>query len=99
MTSYTLVISPSARDDLKQIYQYGALNWGTPRATSYLEHLKEQLWHLTEHPEMGVMRDELLPAIRSLSVDSHVVFYRLQELQVQIVRILHARQDPQLHIK
>ncbi|ONF43279.1 plasmid stabilization protein [Marinobacter lutaoensis] len=99
MMAYTLVISPVARDDLKQIYQYGALNWGISRATSYLEHIKEQLWHLTEHPEMGVMRDELLPAMRSLSVDSHVVFYRLQELQVQIVRVLHARQDPQLHIK
>jgi toxin ParE1/3/4 len=99
MSAYTLVISPAARDDLKQIYQYAARNWGAPRAASYLDHLKERLWHLAEHPEMGVSRDEILPAMRSVTADSHVVFYRLQDPQVQIVRVLHTRQDPRLHIR
>ena len=99
MTAWTLVLSPAAHDDLRQIHRYGIRNWGASRSIDYLEHLKQRLWQLTDHPEMGMPRDELLPAMRSLAVDSHMVFYRLQQPQVQILRILHARQDPDLHIE
>ena len=48
---------------------------------------------------MGAEREELLPDMRSFSVDSHVVFYRLQQSQVEVVRVLHGRQDPRRYIK
>jgi toxin ParE1/3/4 len=48
---------------------------------------------------MGIEREELLPNMRSFSVDSHVVFYRLQQSQVEVVRVLQGRQDPRRHIK
>lgn len=48
---------------------------------------------------MGIESEELLPNMRSFSIDSHVVFYRLQQSQVEIVRVLHGRQDPRHHIK
>ena len=99
MTPYTLVISPIARDDLKKIYPYGAMNWGASRASSYLDSLKNHFWSLSEHPKMGIERDELLSAMRSLAVSSHIIFYRTKRQKIEIVRILHARQDPQRHIK
>jgi toxin ParE1/3/4 len=99
MASYTLIVSPIARDDLKDIHQYGVRNWGVDQAASYLDLLKSQFWLLTEHPRMGIDRATLAPAMRSLSVGSHVVFYRLQAAHIEIVRILHGRQDPQRHIK
>ena len=98
MTPHALIISPIARDDLKKIYLYGGINWGKSRATRYLSHLKEQLWSLTDHPEMGIKRNELRPAIRSLTVDSHVVFYRLRSQRIEVVRVLHGRQDPRFHL-
>lgn len=94
-----LVISPIARDDLKRINQYGKLNWGAPRAFSYLDQLKVQFWSLIEHPKIGRERNELLPDMRSLAVASHIIFYRLKDQQIEIVRVLHDRQDPQRHIK
>ena len=99
MSSYPLIISPIARDDLEKIYQYGILNWGVSQASSYIDHLKTQLWSLTEHPKMGKERDELLSAMRSLAVESHIIFYRIKNQQINIVRVLHGRQDPQRHIK
>ena len=99
MTSYTLVISPVARDDLKKIYQYGALNWGVSRATRYLDGLKYHFWRLSEYPQLGTERGELLSAMRSLAVESHVIFYRTRKQTLEIVRILHGRQDPQRHFK
>lgn len=98
MTS-TLIISPLAQEDLKNIHRYGTLNWGEHRASVYLDSLKDQFWHLTEHPKMGIEREELLPAMRSLPVESHVVFYRFIDQQVEIVRVLHGRQDPQKRFK
>ena len=96
--STTLVISPAAGEDLRQIFRYGVANWGLLRATAYLEHIKEQLWSLIEHPLIGLQRNEILPGLRSLILDHHVVFYRLHGDQLQIVRVLHSRQDPQPHL-
>ena len=88
-----------ARDDLKEIYQYGARNLGTTQASNYLDTLGDHFWNLTRQPKMGIEREELLPNIRSFPVESHVIFYRIQNTQVEIVRILHERQDPQRHMK
>lgn len=93
-----LVISPRALDDLKIIFQYGVNNWGRVKATSYLDHLKERLWHLTEYPEIGGSRHNLLPLMRSLVVKHHVVFYQIREQQIIVIRILHGRQDPQMPV-
>lgn len=95
MMTYTLVISPLARDDLKYIHAYGSSSWGTTRASTYLDALKEQLWNLLSQPRMGIERDELLPGMRSLPLGSHVIFYRLRDQQLEVSRILHQRQDPQ----
>ena len=99
MSSYTLVIAPLAKHDLKYIYDYGISNWGVRRASVYLDNLKKHFWGLTEQPKIGIGREELLPSMRSFPVDSHVVFYRLQQSQVEVVRVLHGRQDPRHHIK
>jgi len=99
MSRYDLVVSPLSRDDLKGIYQYGVRNWGASQAAAYLELFKNHLWNLTEQPKIGVEREVLLPGLRSFLVESHVVFYRLQNRRIEIVRILHGKQDPQRHIK
>jgi len=99
MTDYNLVLSPRSLDDLKDIYQYGVLSRGAAQASDYLNTLKSHFWKLTEQPKVGVEREELLPNMRSFPVENHIVFYRLQSEHIEIVRVLHARQDPQLHIK
>lgn len=99
MTAHQLVIAPAAKADLKEIYQYGLRQWGQVQSDRYLDIIKDQLWSLTEQPFMGTDRPELLPDIRSLTVESHLLFYRVTARQVEIIRILHCRQDPQRHLK
>lgn len=98
MSSYSLVISPLAQGDLKHIYDYGVSIWGAKRSSKYLDKIKQQFSKLTEHPEIGLDRKELFSGIRSYPVDSHVLFYRLQKSNVEVIRVLHGRQDPQRHI-
>lgn len=99
MASHQLVIAPAAKNDLKDIYQYGLRQWGQARSESYLSTLKSQFWLLTQQPLMGSERPELLPDARSLSINSHTLFYRVTANRVEIIRVLHGRQDPQRHLK
>ena len=99
MPAHQLVIAPAAKTDLKDIYQYGLRQWGQNQSESYLEYIKEQFWTLTEQPLIGVDRSELLPGARSLPIESHTLFYRVTPDTLEIIRVLHDRQDPQRHLK
>jgi toxin ParE1/3/4 len=99
MAFHQLVIAPAAKNDLKDIYHYGLQHWGQAQSESYLSMIKNQFWLLTQQPLMGTERPELLPNIRSLPIESHTLFYRVNHNGVEIIRVLHGRQDPQRHLK
>ena len=99
MASHQLFIAPAAKNDLKDIYQYGLRLWGQAQSESYLSTIKSQFWLLTQQPLMGTERPELLPDLRSLPIESHTLFYRATSTRVEIIRVLHGRQDPQRHLK
>lgn len=98
MTDRHLVIAPAAKMDLKDIYRYGLRQWGQAQSEHYLETLKSKFWLLTEQPLIGAERAELLADIRSLPIESHILFYRVTPNSVEIVGVLHRRQDPVRHI-
>jgi len=99
MPAHQLIIALAAQNDLKDIYQYGLRQWGQSQSDSYLTAIKDQFWLLTRQPLMGIERPELLPDTRSLPIQSHTLFYRVTTNQVEIIRVLHGRQDPQRHLK
>lgn len=99
MTACQLVIAPAAKNDLKNIYQFGLSQWGQAQSDRYLTNINKQLWSLTEQPLMGFERPELLLGTRSLPIDSHILFYRVNADRLEVIRILHGRQDPQQHLK
>jgi len=96
---HQLIISPAAKNDLKAIYQYGMRQWGRKQSDNYLMIIEEQLWSLIEQPIIGIERTELLVTARSLSIRSHTLFYRVAAKELEVIRILHNRQDPQQHLK
>ena len=99
MPTHQLIIAPAAQADLKDIYQYGLRQWGQAQSEAYLEILKVKFWSLTEQPFMGTERPELLAGMRSLPIESHILFYRVTTMNVEIIRVLHGRQDPARHLK
>ncbi len=88
-----LIVSPLARNDLLRIYQYGKTQWGAAQAGNYLSALGESFWVLRNQPSIGADREDVLPGIRSFPVASHTIFYTLKGEDVEIVRVLHRRQD------
>lgn len=99
MAPHHLVIAPAAKNDLKEIYQYGLRLWGQAQSESYLSTIKNQFWLLTQQPLIGTQRPELLPDVRNLPINSHTLFYRVTTTRVEGIRLLPGRQDPQRHLK
>lgn len=99
MASHQLVIAPAAKNYLKEIYQYGLRQWGQSQSESYLSTIKNQFWLLTQQPLIGTQRPDLLPDVRSIAINSHTLFYRVTTTRVEVIRVLHGRQDPQRHLK
>ena len=79
--------------------QHAGLYWEFHERGGRVAALKDQFWSLTTQPLMGIERPELLPETRSLHIQSHTLFYRFTGNRVEIIRVLHGRQDPQRHFK
>lgn len=90
--SFSLVLSESARQDLEDIWDYLALE-SIDSADRMLDELFELCERLSEMPRMGRIREELLPGLRSFPVRRYMVYYRIHNQILEVVRVLHSRQD------
>lgn len=93
MPAHTLVLTPAAKEDLKDIYSYGVRHWGQSKSNKYLDTVKSKIWALTELPLTGSVCNDIYQGIRRLPVERHAIFYRVTIDSVEIIRILHIRQD------
>jgi toxin ParE1/3/4 len=90
-------LSRAALSDVEGIAEYTLRRWGKDRARSYVDALHGRLTELAHNPLLGRKRDELAPPLMSFPFESHVVFYMPTEFGIDVVRILHERQDPFRH--
>jgi toxin ParE1/3/4 len=49
---------------------------------------------LADFPEIGSRMPRFFPGCRVRSIERHVLFYRITDDEVEVVRILHERTDP-----
>ncbi|GFG87209.1 MAG: type II toxin-antitoxin system RelE/ParE family toxin [Mycolicibacter algericus] len=93
------LLSPAARADLEQIWDYTADRWGVDQAEEYLRELQYAIERLAANPRIGRTCDEIRPGYRKLSAGSHTLFYRLTaDAVVDVVRVLHQRMDTERHL-
>ena len=84
-------LEPS-RFDLRIMRAYGLEAFGGKAADAYMRGLAAVLVRLSEHPRIGVARDDLRPGTRSFPYRRHRVYYRVDEEGIVIQRILHHAQ-------
>ena len=89
MIQLTLRISILAQNDLKNIGRYTAKQWGIEQRNHYLLRFDERFKILSENPKMGHGCDEIREGYRRFREGEHVIFYRLTEKTLDIIRILH----------
>ncbi len=95
---HSIVQSSQAEQDLIDIWVYTAEEWSLAQADSYLEELVSGIDRLREHPMIGASRDDLRKDYRALTVSQHLVFYKVSEDEVQIIRVLHKSVDSPRHL-
>ena len=84
--------SPEAEADLEAILD--SLDQVDPKvAARYVLAFEQKSDALARFPEMGRARPEIAPNLRSTLVKPYVLFYMIVGDEVQIVRILHGKQD------
>jgi len=93
-----IVKRPRARQDLKDIWRYSFEEWGEAQADKYLREIDTGIARLRTNPKIGKPRDDLRPGYRSLRVNEHMVYYVLTPSTIRVVRVLHARMDPDRHL-
>jgi toxin ParE1/3/4 len=95
---FTLVLSPEAIDDRKDIVAYTITTWGTEQAKKYNQQLKDAMSAIRKNPGIDKTHPQL-PSIYFLyHVGRHYLIYTVTENRVEIVRILHDRMDLPRHV-
>jgi toxin ParE1/3/4 len=89
-----LVVSPRAKRDLHEIWDFSVERWGIDQAERYLRELWHALERAAEDPRRGQSCDDIRAGYFRLKVGSHVVFYRLT---TEGIDVLHGRRDFERH--
>jgi toxin ParE1/3/4 len=93
-----IVKRPRAKEDLKGIWRYSFDEWNEAQADKYLAEIEAGIEKLRHNPKLGRPREEVRAGYRSLRINQHIVYYALTPSVIRIVRVLHARMDPDRHL-
>jgi toxin ParE1/3/4 len=93
------VLSPRARQDIDDIWDYTAKHWGSDQAERYLRQLQAAIELVAANPFLGRSCEHIRPGYRKFPAGAHVLFYRAEGSRTDVVRILHARMDIDRHFE
>jgi toxin ParE1/3/4 len=86
--------SRRAEADLLEIGSYTLQTWGVDQAIRYIDQLEACCQRLANNPESRRSCDDVRRGLRRMEQGKHVIFYRQQDAEVLISRILHQRMLP-----
>jgi toxin ParE1/3/4 len=93
------VLTPRARRDLSEIWDYSAAQWDTAQADRYVRLIASVCAALATGRAKGRSAEAVRPGYFRQTVGSHVLLYRARKRGgVEIVRILHQRRDFERHL-
>jgi toxin ParE1/3/4 len=91
-----LRITNVAKADLIDIWSYISQN-NEDAADALIDKITGKFDELLANPKMGRERIDIAPLVRSFPVSNYLIFYRLIEEGIEIVRVIHgARNIPNL---
>jgi len=96
MAEYRL--SPAAEQDLEQIWVYTFQHWGLEQANRYIDYLTEAFSELAQFPNSAPTCDHIKQGYRRRIVESHIIYFRITDYGIAIIRILHERMEALRHI-
>lgn len=92
------LLSPRARADLDDIWEYSAAKWNVERADNYIREIWKTVELVASEPSIGRSCDEIRAGYFKFPSGSHLIFYRRLGKKIDVVRILHQRMDFDSHL-
>ncbi len=87
------VLSPRAQADLDEIWDYTERNWGREQAKTYIRLIGGVIQTVASSPTRGKTCDHIREGYRKYPAGSHMIFFRLTDGGIDVIRILHRRMD------
>ncbi|PUA18940.1 type II toxin-antitoxin system RelE/ParE family toxin [Glaciimonas sp. PCH181] len=91
MAEYRL--TPAAEQDLEGIWAYTFQHWGVDQANRYTDMLVDVFEVLAQTPKTAPSCDHIRPGYRRQGVEHHVIYFRITNYGIAVIRILHDRMD------
>jgi toxin ParE1/3/4 len=91
-------LSPAAQADVAGIWNFTAARWGIDQAEAYLRRVKAAVEAVAADHRLGRACDEVRSGYWKYPVGSHVLFYRIDQGGIDVVRVLHAHMDFERHL-
>jgi toxin ParE1/3/4 len=93
MSKRFYILSEFADQDLADIFNFTFNKFGFDQAEKYLLEIEDIFQNLITNPELGKTRNEIKQGLYSFPKDNHVIFYRILDNHIRIVRVLHGSRD------
>jgi toxin ParE1/3/4 len=86
-------ITNAAVIDLENIWVFTKKTWTELQADRYYQLIVDEIQFIVKNPFLGTQYEQIRAGYRASKVKSHLIFYKLQHDQVEIIRILHMRMN------
>ncbi len=87
------VISKMAAADIDEIWLYTVEKWSVNQANRHYNLIFDEIGHICKMPSSGKPRGYIRNGYLASKVKSHLIFYRVINDTVEVIRVLHERMD------
>ncbi|NHZ79634.1 type II toxin-antitoxin system RelE/ParE family toxin [Massilia sp. CCM 8695] len=89
-----IVVPPHARIDLGAIWDFITQD-SVIHADAFIDGLNKKFKLLAQRPELGRVRVDLMPDLRSFPYQHYAIFYRPTQSGMEVVRVSHSARNVQ----
>ncbi len=93
MNPLPYLISKKAIADIEEIWLYTVEKWSVDQADHYYNLIFDEIQFICKTVNAGKSREHVRKGYRASKVKSHLIFYRIQNNTIEVIRILHERID------
>ena len=93
MKTLPFVISKKAVSDLEEIWLYTVEKWSIEQADRYYNLMFDEINYICRDINAGKSMEHVRKGYRASKVKSHLIFYRVLNDTIEVIRISHERMD------
>jgi toxin ParE1/3/4 len=83
---------------LEGIWKYTRGEWGLEQAERYTDLLTTAFRALAESPKSAPTCDHIRHGYRRRNVERHMIYFRITDYGIAVIRVLHERMDAPAHL-